>query len=311
MTKHIRVAQHVVFEKGFFEKHASLFDVYHRNTVRHGRNKAQYYRKSLTGYEETVKWPVIEGPGFCGATHPGAGKCLNRIMMGASDPVYNSDCLYIHPGLQVFAVSDPPGATTISRTLFAAMDDRLNNEPPIHCLETVIHDLALDIHPNTQPTLALIHFSKNEFSKKPDRAFVFIAGDTEVYQGSLVGNRLTRINGSQHFWGTSFGHFKPRWMDVNPGDFFIIASDGISTLRQAFPDMAMEDVLLAHVRNDPDNFAYNVTAACNRSYRETFNGTSRTLLGGHDDMTILLVRPWELADTAGEKAAILGGYVGY
>jgi hypothetical protein len=309
MTKHIRIAHHFLFEKGFFEKHVSLFDVYRRNALHHDRKKARHPEKWPDGYEETVKWPVIRGPGFCGATHPGAGKCFNRIMMGASDPVYNSDCLYVHPGLHVFAVSDPPGATTISRRLFAELDQRLKNDPG-HRLETLIHDIAAGIDSNIQPTLALIAFTKSDFSEKPDRAFVFIAGDTEVYHGNLSQNRLTRINGCPHFWGTAYRDFEPLWIDLESDDFFIIASDGISALRQAVSHTPMEDVLLAHVKSDMKNFAFNVMTACNSIYEESFNGNARTLLGGHDDMTILLVRPRELADAQQAEAAILGGHVG-
>jgi serine/threonine protein phosphatase PrpC len=94
-------------------------------------------------------------------------------------------------------------------------------------------------------------------------------------------------------------------------DFFIIASDGIESLRQTHPNRTIVEVLLDLVKTDPHNFAANMTHACNRVYQESFNGTSRTLLAGHDDLTVLLIRPMALADVQTGNAAILGGQVGF
>ena len=302
MIRDIRFSQHAVFSEGFFEKHPELLEVYRRNTLNQEKT-------CLAEYEKRITWHHISGPGFCGATHPGAGKCFNRLMTGVSIPVYNSDCLYVHTGLRIFAVSDPPGATAISRNLFAELDRRLSAKPE-GCLNDHIHDLALTIDPNTQPTLALIHFPECR-SSSLDEAFVFIAGDTQVFHGNLGENRLNRIKGTRQFWGTASGNFKSRKVVMKQDDFFIIASDGIESLRQTHPNQAIAEVLLNLVKTDPRNFAANLTHACNRVYQESFNGNARTLLGGHDDMTVLLVRPAELADAQAGKTAILGGQVGF
>jgi hypothetical protein len=302
MIQDIRISHLAVFPEGFFEKYPSLLDVYQNNTPR-------LEKPRIADYEKKITWQHITGPGFCGATHPGAGKCFNRLMTGASIPVFNSDCLYVHAGRRVFAVSDPPGATTISRKLFEELDRRLADDPERR-LHDHIHDLALDIHPNTQPTLALIHFPENGASG-PDGASVFVAGDTQVFHGNLDEHRLTRIKGTRQFWGTASRHARPRKVALKPDDFFIIASDGIEALRQTNPNCTIEEVLLDLVKTDPRNFAANLAHACNQVYQESFNGTSRTLLTGHDDMTVMILWPTELGKAQNGNAAILGGRLGF
>ncbi len=308
MTDDILIQHHFLFQKGFFERHPSLFDIYFRNTPRKLYDKLEKTKAALTAYEGTIQWPAIRGPGFCGATHPGAGKSFNGYMTGCSPSFYNSDCLYVHPGLNIFAVSDPPGITTISRKLFEKLDDRLRKTTTDR-LDTVINDLAAGIQENG-PTLALIQFQQYGISRTPNRAFVYIAGDTEVYRGNFKGEKIKRINGSPHFWGTACHDLKPRVFELNSNDFFLIVSDGISSLRQTVPEHGIEKILWEHIIRDPEKFAENVTMTCNRVFTQNNNGRSRTLLGGTDDITALLVVPSALAQIPVDKGYILGGHIG-
>ncbi len=298
----IHIRHHSLFEPGVFQKYPALLDVYTKNGM--GMN-CRENMAGLSGHEESLKWPVIKGPGFCGATNPGAGKSFNGIMTGICRPVYNSDCLYINPGLRIFAVSDSPGITALSRNLFKEMDRRLS-DGSIDDLERIIDELGRGMGPNEQATLALICFREKGLNGKDLDAGVFLAGDSSVYKGNVYEEQLSRVNGPDHFWGTSHPDFAPERVSVKEGDFFIIVSDGITALHQHGCGRGIEDLLHAYVKKDPENFAFNVTTACNSVRRNSWNGRDKTSLGGFDDITCLLVFPHQLAEIE-HRSYIFGG----
>jgi hypothetical protein len=82
-----------------------------RNTPAYLVKKHQAAKERLPKFETTVQWSMVQGSGYRGATHPGAGKSFSGIMNGSSYPDYDSDCIYINPSRKVFAVSDSPGMT--------------------------------------------------------------------------------------------------------------------------------------------------------------------------------------------------------
>ena len=308
MTNNIKIQHHYLFQKGFFKSHPSLFDIYFRNTPESEHEKLEETKAGLAAYEETIQWPVIQGPGFCGATHPGAGKTFNGHMTACSPSPYNSDCLYVHPGHNIFAVSDPPGITGTSRKFFKKLDERLG-ETTADRIDAVIRELAAGIRANRQPTLSLIHFKKHGSSGMFNRAYVYIAGDTDIYRGNLKRKKIKKIEGSPHFLGTACLDLKPRVFDLDRDDFFLIVSDGITGLRQTDPDQEIEDILWAHIHRDPRSFAENITLTCNRVFTENSNGNSRTMIGGTDDITALLIVPSQFSGNSVEKGYILGGEV--
>ncbi|MFO7964432.1 MAG: hypothetical protein R6U50_10960 [Desulfobacterales bacterium] len=305
----MRIEDHFLFQKDFFRRNFRLFDVYFRNTPEALHGEIEKKIKTLAGYEETMTWPVIRGPGFCGATHPGAGKSFNAIMTDGNPSFYNSDCLYIHPGMGIFAVSDPPGVTTISRRLFEKLDSRLARTAGDHT-DAVIDELAAEIPANLNPTLALIRFQKRKFAAKANRANVYIAGDTAVYRGNFHTKHIEQLNGSPHFWGTACRQSRSCELEIGSGDFFVIVSDGIGSLRQIDTCSSVEEMFLNLILYQPDRFAEIITGDCNRVYTLKTNGSSRTLLGGTDDITVLLLIPSQLDYTPLKKGCILGGFIG-
>lgn len=307
MENQICIRNHCLFETGVFEKHPGLFDVYAHYTADGTGGSFHEQLRSLRRYERDVTWPVIKGPGFCGATNPGAGKSFNGILTGISNPVYNSDSLYVNPGLGIFAVSDSPGISPLSRDLFEELDHRLKQES-IENLEKIIHELGFGIDANRQATLSLICFRKASEGERGNRARIFIAGDTGVYSGNTDEEKLVRLSGVDHFWGTAHRHFRPVQIEVKKGDFFLIASDGIDALNRFANGGGIEKSLLAYIKQDPENFAYNVTASCNGVFREMSNGRNKTVLGGYDDITTLLVFPHQLIDSD-HQGYIFGGNV--
>ncbi len=308
MSNSVSIHNHPLFEKGVFEKHPSLFNAYLRHMPEYLKEKYKKTRKTLPEYEETFTWPMVLGPGFRGATHPGAGKTFNGIMTGSNIPIYNSDCLYVNPSQNVFAISDSPGITTFSRNLFAELDQRLKKKS-IDGLETIINALNKELTLDGHATLTLIRFYKKISSNGFDRALGFIAGDTLLFHGNVFQKKFMRIEGSPNFLGSSNNDFKPIQMDISKGDFFVIASDGITSMRAGHPDVRLEDVLFLQVISDPENFAFNVIQECNRIMEEHSSSGSRTLFNGGDDISVILVFPEKLSHTVSENSIILGGYI--
>ena len=63
-----------------------------------------------------------------------------EVDITATHPVYNSDCLYINPAKNVFAISDPPGITTFSRTLITELDKLLQTQA-VENLEALVNEV--------------------------------------------------------------------------------------------------------------------------------------------------------------------------
>ena len=166
MTSPIHINYYPVFEKGTFEKYPALFDRFIQNTPGHIKKKYQKAWKTLPQYEETITWPSVIGPGFCGATHPGADNVFVETMVGSSNFIYNSDCVYINPSQKVFAISDPPGITTCSRKLFTKLNDYLQTGSTEN-IETIVNKLNRETSLGDDATLTLICFpEKNPVAKR-------------------------------------------------------------------------------------------------------------------------------------------------
>ncbi len=308
MSNGVSIYNYPLFEKGVFEKHPSLFNVYFRNAPEYSKKKYKEAQKTLCKYERTFTWPLVSGPGFCGATHPGAGKTFNGIMVGTNTPVYNSDCLYINPLKNVFAISDSPGVTTLSRGLFKELDRCLQNKS-VYDLETIINNLNRQILLKDQATLTTICFYKDRSSGGFDKALAFIAGDTFLFHGNVFQGKMMQIEDDPNFLGSSIDGFKPVHLDIAEGDFFVIASDGITAIRPARQGVRLDDTILSHVNSDCEGFGFSVIQACNRIIEEQAAFGLRTSFNGGDDISVILVIPEKLDNTVSEDSIILGGYV--
>jgi hypothetical protein len=309
MDKGIRISRHPLFEKNIFRENPSLFAPFFHNTPDYMKAKYERRRQSLTRYEETVSWPLISGPGFCGATHPGAGKTFNNLMAGSTLPVYDSDCLYINPTCQIFGISDSPGISTFSRALFEEFDGG-SNLSSIAGMEKQVNRLIEKPRPGgDRATLALIGLERARSGKRFKKAFAFIAGDTLLFHGNRLGQTLVRVEGDPHFIGRRTSPIEPVEIDLADDDFFIIASDGITSLRPLNGKVRVEDVLCDHMNPDPFDFVFNVTLSCNRIMQEQKPYGARAWFAGNDDISILMVSPDEWLDVGLTKSSILGGYV--
>jgi hypothetical protein len=301
----IDIQEYPVFEKGIFKKYPALFDAYLRNVPEHQKKKYQKARKTLPEYEETYKWPVIKGPGYCGTTHPGTGKTFTGVMTGASHPVYNSDCLYINNSQNVFAISDPPGATTFSRGLITELDKLLQTES-VENLEAMINEVNRNAGAGLKgmATLAIVHFPLGS-----SKALFLLSGDSILFHGNAVKQKIYRLEAVPNRWGTPSVYFELQKIDIIEGDFFVLASDGITAARPPGNNSKFDKVVLNLASNDADNFALNVATACNAVNEEENNGRARTFFGGGDDVSVIMIDPQKLQPADSKKSYILGGYV--
>jgi len=303
MAQNIRTHNYPVFEKGTFRSHPDLFSRFEQNAPEHLRSKYERLWQSLPRYEETITWPLIAGPGFWGATHPGADTVFVDIMVGINTYVYNSDCLYVNPARRIFAISDPPGITTGSRRLFERLDGYLKTASDD--LEAYFNRLNRETRPEEGATLSLVHVP----SDRPGMAQVIIAGDTFLLHGN-TGKRTVRIvHGSQDFIGTPYAAFTAQEIPCRPGDFFLIASDGILSLVHADPERKLENALQPYLNGDPDGLVRQVMTACNAYYREEIYDRAFSRFGGNDNVSILLIMPEWLEENASTGSVILGGYI--
>lgn len=304
-TLSFRVQEYPIFEKGIIEKNPALFEPYLRTTPDHQMNRYEETRKSLPEYEEKYKWSLVEGPGFCGATHPGTGKVFHEIMMGAVHPLYNSDCLYVNPSKNVFAISDPPGATTFSRGLITNLDELLRKES-VENLESLINavnrNTATDLR--VRATLALLHIPLGN-----PKAFFVLSGDSFLFHGNTVKQSLSRLQAVPNRLGTPSAYFELEQVELSDGDFFVLASDGITAVRPANGDARLDETILGLVNTDPGNFALHVAKKCNEIIEEEDAGRVRTIFGCDDDVSVLLVVPQNLAPSDSKETFICGGYV--
>lgn len=305
MTEQISINEYPIFEKGIFKQNPALFNAYFKNTPDHQKKKYEKAKRTLPKYEETYKWQLIQGPGFSGATHPGTCKIFNGIMTATTHPVYNSDCMYINPSQNVFAISDPPGVTTFSRTLITDLDEHLQTEP-VENLEYLINKVNKNAGAGLRDraTLVLIHFPQNQ----PGKAQVLHSGDSYLFHVNISKGTIARLDAVPNRWGTPNAHFKLVPVEFGEGDIFVLASDGISAVRPRDQNNGLDEVVFSQLSNDPDNFVFNVTQNCNEVFEEQNGGRVRTSFGGGDDISVVLVDPSKLQPSE-EESHIVGGYV--
>ncbi|MCP4752873.1 MAG: SpoIIE family protein phosphatase [Proteobacteria bacterium] len=309
MTVPIEIKNYPVFEKGTFRNHPTLFDRFILHASSYMMEKFNKARTILEECEETITWPLISGPGFSGATHPGADTILIETMYAAHRSVYNSDCLYINPRMRVFAVSDPPGKTVSSRRLFRKLDRHLSDGAP-DGLEPFINQLSRDTEYHDAATLSLVHFPQPASADSPPEAVVYIAGDTIVFHGNSSRKTLRSIDGNPHFIGTTHASFQPHPIELEKGDFIVIASDGILPLATKNNGESLEQILLNHLEEGPVPFVANVVQRSNEYYEQPVgdNGTIPRL-GGNDNLSVLVVYPDDLMATDDPESFLLGGYL--
>lgn len=303
MAQDIRIRNYPVFEKGTFRSHPDLFGRFQQNAPDHLRSKYERQWLSLPKYEQIITWPLVAGLGFCGATHPGADTVFVDIMVGINSYVYNSDCLYVNPASRIFAISDPPGITTGSRRLFERLDGYLKTASVD--LEAYFNRLNRETRPEEGATLSLVHFP-------PDRsgiAQVIIAGDTFLLHGNVPKREIRILSGCQDFIGTPYATFKSQEIQYKPGDFFLIASDGILSLVHADPERKLGNALRPYLNENPDDVVRQVMTACNAYYHEKVYDRVFSRFGGNDNVSILLIRPEWLEEVSSARSLILGGYI--
>lgn len=307
MSDTLNISYYPIFEQGVFKKHPSLFDRFTQNTSAHMKKKFHRVRETMHQYEEVITWPLVSGPGFCGGTHPGADNVFVNIMVSIRESVDNGDCLYVNPSRKAFAVSDAPGVTTTSRRLMERLDHCLQ-EGSINDITTIINSLNQEMGVQDGATLSLICFPRTKSNSGLEHALVFIAGDTYIFHGNTLQRRLALVEGIPDFFGNPHIYIEPIRIALAPGDFFIIASDGILSIRGNNREIKLEDALLEHINDDIESFALNTIVASNRCLETSAYERAIARFGGSDNISVLLVYPEKLIDTTHEDSCILGGY---
>ncbi|MBN1614694.1 MAG: SpoIIE family protein phosphatase [Deltaproteobacteria bacterium] len=298
MTFNIR--HYPVFERGTFLDNPDLFSRFAQNLA--DRQQGGYKRawQTMAGYEEAIHWPLLAGPGLYGATHPGADNVFVETMSGMNSFIYNSDCLYANPSKRVFAISDPPGITASARRLFEALDRLL---PESDTLKDAVNRLNGQTPPDEAATLSLVHVPED----RPDKALVLLAGDSLLFHGNERSRRLITLAGNPAFIGTPSARFEPEEITLSAGDFFILASDGILSIRGNHIEKRLEDALMEHVDGSMENFVHSAMSACNRHIEDRIFDRPFTRFGGHDNVSLLLVQPEKLPKDCSFPGIILGG----
>ncbi|MFO8010945.1 MAG: SpoIIE family protein phosphatase [Dehalococcoidia bacterium] len=310
MSYPVDIRDYPIFEKGVFKTHPELFEPYFRNTPDHVKKKYDRARKSLPKYEGTFTWQTISGPGFRGAVHPGAGKIFNEVMTGSSHPVYASDCIYVNLCQQVFAISDPPGATSLSRSLLTQLDRYLTERPALS-LEEAVNNVNKEAGTGLKEraTLSLVHIPPVASGTGLTKSVVMLAGDSHLLHGNRITGSIKRIEAYSSRWGTPNVDFQTRSIELDEGDFFIMTSDGISSIRASQTDMNIEELLVHSIINNWDGFAFDVIQRCNSLIEERNSNQVKIRFNGSDDISILAVIPSSLNTNVGPEKHILGGYV--
>ncbi len=303
MNQITTIQHYPVFRKGTFQQHPDLFSRFEQNCPIHLKTRYDRIWQMMPHFEETITWPLLKGPGFWGATHPGADTVFVNIMVGIDTYVYDSDCLYVNQADWVFAISDPPGITTGSRRLFQRLDSYLKTG--MTDIEALVNRLNKEIHPDEGATLSLVHLPVD----KPGKAQYVVAGDSFLFQGNMSTHSLKTINGTHDFIGTPHVTFEVREIETKPGDFFLIASDGILSLAYADPSRKLGNAFLGHLNGNINDFIYDVVTAANNYYEETIYDRKLGRFGGNDNVSILLVMPEDVKCYPGEDSTILGGYI--
>lgn len=304
LVEDLCIEDHQVFDNGFFQNNPAFLSRFNLHDSSRLVNQHREFRQSLARYENSFVWHTVTGPGFCGATHPGAGKVFSSIATVAYG-VSNSDCLYVNPSERVFAISDAPEASVYSRSLLTYIDKNLRDSR--RDLANIINAADCAIGADDHATLSLLHIPGQQMVHPP-KAWAFIAGDTLLFRGNRFNRRLVRMDGTPNFIGRSRGHCEPQGVDLASGDFFVIASDGIRDVRandDETIDESLRDLL------DVDDL-YGSTLAivrrCNRVIAKSRFGRTASYLGGNDNISILLVYPESLPDCVRKGTALLGGW---
>jgi len=307
MSNPFSVHHYPVFKKGTFQNNPALFDRFIQNTSDQIKRKYHQVRESIYRYEETITWPLVSGPGFSGGTHPGADNVFVKIMVGLSESIDNGDCLYVNPSQKIFAISDAPGLPTSSRKLLTRIDHCIR-EGYANDITTIINTLNKETNQDDGATLSLIYFPENNSDNESGQAIVLIAGDTFLFHGNTFQRRLRLIPGIPDFFGTSHIYIEPTHIELAEGDFFIIASDGILTIR-GNKEIKLEEALLEDVNDSMEDFALHVIRTSNQCYEAKIYDRTVTRFGGSDNISFLLVHPEKLIDTEHEDSFILGGNI--
>jgi hypothetical protein len=309
MTKNEpRIRRYPVFDPNVFADNPCLLAPFFRNTPAYLVKKHQAARERLPKFETTVQWSMVQGSGYWGATHPGAGKSFSGIMNGSSYPVYDSDCIYINPSRKVFAISDSPGMTTFSRQLFTDLDKDLGQR--FHGdMGALINRLNQNIRRPHRATLTLLNVKHRKTGEPHPTAQAFIAGDTHLFCGNFCRKKMTPIKGQDAFLGRLSTDLEPIEIQLEKGDFFIIASDGITAIRSKASPTRLEHILFSHLDGNMENFAKNVIEGCNRIQEEDTHRGKRVWFAGQDDISIILVVPEAFQERDGTKSCLLGGYI--
>ena len=185
--------------------------------------------------------------------------------------------------------------------IFERLDRRLREDGTASLAE-ILNDLNRRLPVNDGATLTLISLDGN------GRAQAFIAGDTFLFHGSSPSGTLREIRGGREFFGTPYTTLQPIELEVAPGDYFIIASDGILSLRGSQRHRPITEVLLEHAGQGLDDLALRALQQSNLRLEETIYGQRLTRFGGNDNVTMVVVQPDKLADGSGDSH-ILGGSI--
>lgn len=305
MKQLFTLQQMPVFPKGTFQQHPDLFYRFSQNAAGHLYKKYEENWQALPKCEEAITWQLLNGPGICAAVHPGADNVFVEIMVGINSYVYNSDCVYVNPHRQIFAVSDPPGITTGSRRIFEKLNGYIHQNNIKDNLQNTINRLNREMPPSEGATLSLLHFRRHI----PHATQSFIAGDTFLFHGNIINKTLKVVKGQEHFIGTPYAEFHPIEHSTMPGDFFLIASDGILSIKNEATPGKLEEVLLGYLQDDWRGFVPRLMHAANAYYQEKIYDREFSRFGGKDNISLLMVFPEELQDCDEEISYILGGYL--
>jgi hypothetical protein len=299
----IRISKHPVFKKGTFHNHPDLFGRFHQHPPDPLQLKYNRLWQEMPQYEGIITWQMVTGPGFQGATHPGADTVFVGIMAGYNRYVYNSDCLYVNPGQKVFAISDPPGITTSSRRLFERLDHALKTSTD--GLKKTVNRLSEQTRPEEGATMSLVYLPE----EKSHTAQLVIAGDTFLFHGNAAQRTIRVVTGRDEFFGTPYASLEVQDVALEPGDFFLIASDGILSLTGTDPERNLAKALCSHLDGNLGDFVHRVMLAANNCYRKKIYGRTFSRFGGNDNVSLLLVYPEQLAECDASDSIILGGYI--
>jgi hypothetical protein len=303
MTQQVRISNLPVFPRGTFSQHPDLFGRFEQNSPDFLQARYERLWRAMPAYEGKITWPLLTGPGFSAATHPGADTVFVDIMVGINSYVYNSDCVYVNPARGVFAVSDPPGITTGSRRLFERLDGYLRVEEDD--LADYVNRLNAETRNEEGATLSLVHVPPG----RRDKAFIIVAGDSLLFHGNAGRRALRPIAGNVNFIGTPYSQFQASEVALSPGDFFLIASDGIHSLARTLGCGRAETALADLLAGGIDGFVQRAMAACNSYYREHIYNITMGRFGGSDNVSLVLVVPEQLQLASEQEPIILGGYI--